>query len=284
MNPGPLPNLDWLDHAIEVARARQQFKARMVGLTVQGSLATQASKLSDTLPRDLDLLMDLVQDPALPVEVRGKVVEVMLFRGALNEYTYEQMDAEGGGLGPVGGALEDEKFGFAERRQYQEAVRDAVFADPALFDELSKSKDNMPQGRSPGTEFMNTMLRDGGMYGSDDARQEFERQLEKFPAETRGRAMYHLVDAARNADVHLKGERRTTGSSWEVSLGVEPFSFGMGFGQQWDYVDDNHWAEVGNDIRREMNADMDGRDDEYKKQHEAGFRDAARRDGALPGE
>ena len=285
MNPGPLPHLDWLADAIEAAVGKRRFTLALVRLAVVGNLRQQASELSDgVVPRDLGLLTDLVHDPSIPLEVRGKVLEVMLCRGALNEYSYDQMSEDTDQVGAVGWMLADKEFGFAERRAYQEAVRDAVSADRALFDQLSQSKDQMAQGRSPATEFMNTMLRNGGLYGNDGARQEFERKLEDFPAETRGRAMYHLLDAGRTAEIHLKGESRKTGYSIEVSVGTQAFSFGVGYGEQWEYVDNHHWQEVGRDIRREMNADLDSRTDEYKDDHEAGFREAARRDGALPGE
>jgi hypothetical protein len=157
-------------------------------------------------------------------------------------------------------------------------------ADPRLFDQLSMSKDQMPTGRSPATEFMNTMLRQGGIYGSFEARQEFEERIKQLPPETRGRMMYHLLDAGRTSDIHLKGEKRSTGDSFEISVGIEPVSVGAGYGRQWEFVADEHWTEVGNDIRMEMHSDMKNRDQAYKDDHEKGFKEAARLAGKLPGE
>jgi hypothetical protein len=244
----------------------------------------QAYELSRTLPRDLNLLMDVARNDHIPIEVRGKVLEVMLHRGATNDYSYDQM------TGKYGDRIESlaEKWKhaarhdeFVERRRYQEAVHDAMFADPRLFDRLSMSKDQMLQGRSPATEFMNTMLRDGGLYGGYEARQEFERRMQELPAETRGRMMYHLLDAGHTAGIHQKGEKRSTGDGWELSVDTGNGGLGIGYSESWDYVDDNHWTEVGRDVTRQMRedlADRSKRSEEYVNDHEKGFNEAAARD------
>jgi hypothetical protein len=238
----------------------------------------QAYELDKVLPRDLKLLMSVVRHDNTVIEVRGKILEVMLHRAAINEYAYDHMTAAHADTYEDLKEYLKREDEFVERRRYQEAVRDAVFADGRLFDQLSESKDQMRQGRSPGTEFMNTMLRNGGVYGTYESRQEFERRMQQLPAETRGRMMYHLLDAGHTSDIHLKGERRSTGDGWELSLDTGKGGVGLGFSESWEYVADNHWKEVGRDVTREMRTELADRPEEYLADHEKGLRDAAARD------
>jgi hypothetical protein len=247
------------------------------------NLGMQAADLDKVLPRDLNTLTSIVNDPTTPIEWRSKMLEVIVFRGAINEFSYRGMTREG-----IAGSdlstpakfdlIKERGDEFKERLAYQEAARDAVFRDPAVFGELTKSPDQLPQGRTAATEFMHTMLRDGGLYGSDEARQHFESELKKFPPEVRGQAMYHLLDAGQTSDIHLKGERRTTGWGVDVSIDTGHGGLGVGYSTQWDHVANNHWQEVGRDITREMRHDIDQRPQAYRDAHEKGFKEAAGRD------
>ena len=237
-----------------------------------GVLYKQASEASKELPRDYKLLTAIVADPSVAIEQRAKILEVMIFRGAVNHRTYTEM-----------GTKEDSNYlkyhrEWREHRLYQEAARDAIFRDPELFNQLSKSSDQMPQGRTAATEIMNTMLKNGGMYGAHAGRQEFEERLKAVPPDTRGRMMYHLEDAGQSGDIHLKGERRLTGVSAEASVG----NFGIGLGASWDHVADNHWREVGKDVNREIVANLNKGGEIPIEQFSKGYLEAKGQD-KLPG-
>jgi hypothetical protein len=255
------------------------------------NLKMQASELDKFLPRSLTLLTGIVDDPKTPVEWRAKMLEVMVFRGATNEYSYDWMRRDSDldmSLERMGSFMEREAE-FNERRAYQEAARDAIFGHPKVFDQLTRSPDQLPQGRSAATEIMNTLLRNGGIYGNDNARQEFERRVLAVEPETRGRMMQHMEDAGRSSDIHLKGEKQYTGYSGELSAGNSAFSLGIGFGAQWQYVADNHWREAGNDVRRAVATDfierIDSKDPGVREkaqsdlaQFEKGYKDTEARD------
>jgi hypothetical protein len=257
--PRPYLRADWWNNDPGPARLEDTF-----------DVTKQASELSKELPRDLDVLTNIVMTTSIPIERRAKILEVIIYRGALNDYSYDRMKRPDDFASAIEWNDRAHRDGYAERMRYQEAAARAILESSTgaqLFDQLTKSADQLPQGRSPATEFMNTMLRNGGLYGSDDARQEFEKRLLAFPPETRGRMMYHLEDAARSSDIHLKGERRSTGYS--VGIGADGIGE-LSWGESWDYVADNHWREVGKDLTRAVVADFE------KKYPETGQTPAAR--------
>lgn len=220
----------------------------------------EASQLSKELPRDYKLLTAIVADPGTSIERRAKVLEVMIFRGATNNRTYNEMGDKD--------HRDYKKYRrqWEEHRLYQEAARDAIFLrEPNLFNEISKSGDQLPQGRYPATEIMNTMLKNGGMYGDHDGRRKFENLLKVTDAETRGRMMAHLEEAGKQNDIHLKGEKRLTGLSGEFSAG----NFGIGLGASWDRVADNHWHQAGDDVNgsivKHLNENSADKLEEFKK-------------------
>jgi hypothetical protein len=221
----------------------------------------------DTLvPRDLNVLKQLIGDEKAPMEWRTKMLELVIHRGAINEFSYDEMAP----ARSYDGLLRQDEFN--ERRAYQEAARNAILKDPKLFDELSKNPAQLFHGRSAATEFMNTALRNGGMYGTDADRQDFKDHLKAMPPETVGRMYYHLGDAGAKHDVHLKGERRFTGV--DGGLGVGPISLSGGL--QWEYHPDNHWKEAGGDIKSFMNTEWNPTPAE-RAAAEKGFNDAAGR-------
>jgi hypothetical protein len=247
---------------------------------------TQAYRLSELVPGDVFTLATLVNDETLTIEQRSKVLEVMVFRGALNEYSYAEMTPEGMMGGGALGLAEyaDRQDEFKERRLYQETVRDLLFAHPEVFAQLSDSKDLMPQGRFPATECMNTLLRAGGIYGDHDRVQDFEEKVLALSPEVRGRMVYHILDAARNSTVHLNGGTQLTGWSIELSAGNSAASLGFGVGAQWEHLPDHHWQRRVNDFRGDMSFDLETRDQAYWNEQAEGFVLAARRAGKLPGE
>ena len=279
--PPPRPKLVSKDIAELFAGGCRWSENRQ--LVESWDLKKQASQLSKDLPRDYKLLTALVADPDIPVDRRAKVLEVMIFRGATNARSYMEMQGEGP-TNPDTSKYEYLQAQMKYEKQwkehclYQEAARDAIFRDPALFDQISKSEDQLPQGRTAATEMMNSMLKNGGMYGAHEGRQEFEKLLMSVPPETRGRMMYHVEDAAQSGDIHQKGERRETGVGGEISVG----DFGIGYGTQWDHVADNHWREAGKDVNRQIVHDLKQKGDGAIADFTRGYQDAKGVD-KLPG-
>lgn len=244
----------------------------------------QAYELAEMLPRDVSLLTAMVSAPDLPLEARAKILEVVILRGALNEASYQGMSsvkhwAMETDAGPQAfDEYRERKHEFEERRRYQEGARDAIMRSPSgahLFDQLSRSGDTLPTHRTAATEFMNTMLRRGGLHGGHDSLQELKKELltsERFPAETRGRMMYHMLDAGHNSDIHLKGEMRSTGQYLELSMG---YGAAINVGEQWARVADNHWRAVGQEINRSVNKDLEGQPSKFTAGYESGFKAAA---------
>lgn len=230
----------------------------------------QAAELDKLLPRNPALLTTIVNDPKTSMELRSKVLELMVFRAASNSQTYDSMARPK--------AVKDVES-FKEHRAYQVAVRDTVFANPDVFTRMSQSPDQLPQGRSAATEAMNTLLKNGGLHGSHEARQDFERRLLAVrDPEVQGRMMYHMLDAGHTADIHQKGERKTTGWSVEISAGTAGGSVGVGIGEQWEHVADNHFREVGRDVTRSVGADLAAKGEGATKAFVKGYADAQSRD------
>src|SRR5262245_26489173 len=88
----------------------------------------QASELDKVFPRDLALMEDALNDPELPIEHRAKILEVMIYRGAMNEASYAGLgdpfkyaDERRDGLRSMA-QWSNRELEFAERRKYQEAA------------------------------------------------------------------------------------------------------------------------------------------------------------------
>lgn len=224
-------------------------------------LSKQAYQLDKTLPRDLNALMGVIKDERIPADRRAKILEVIILRGADNQHSYTDMEKPDF-THPVHPDV------LRERREYQAAAFDAVLnGSPALFDQLSRSKDQLPDGpsgRYPATEWMNTMLRQGGLVGTFETRQSFEKWLLELPPEQRGQAMFHVRDAMgarERGDVN-----KMTGA--EISTGP------IGFGLSWENAKDTHWDKVGDDVLKPV-AESLQKPDEVKAFHD-GYRRADR--------
>jgi hypothetical protein len=235
MGSKPARNLgSYKDYSIATTGALLTIKSRNSVLAL--SLDKQAYQLDQLLPRNLNLLASMVRDPSLSIEWRAKLLQVMILRGATNKVSYGDIE------------LFRDKFSadwseWEEKQQYQLAARDAVLhGPPGLFDHLSRSRDQLPDkesGRYPATEWMNTMLKEGGLLSDYKVRQEaFEPWLNNLPAETRGQALFHLRDAEGAREVGKV--REFTG--FEFSAGP------VGFGLQWNGASNTHWQVVGQDV------------------------------------
>jgi hypothetical protein len=211
-------------------------------------VTTQASAVDKLISRDLNYLMTAVQDPSVPIERRAKILEVMILRGANNKFSYDEMSQ------PMLVGLQK------EAREYQAATWHAVFnGDPQLFQQISRSTDQLPSGRYPATEFMNTMLREGGLVGSYDARQRFEQWMVTLPPQLEGQAMYHLLDA---------GEAKDNNSSARVNS----IDVGIG-GVGWEGAKDTHWETVIKDVSGEVKKSL--KDEERIEGFRQGYQEAA---------
>lgn len=238
-NPEKLKHLPpWAADALRVADAEHKTKGYMEASRVRVfDLTKQAHELDKTLTHDLNVLMTAIQDPKVPIERRAKLLEVVILRGADNRMSYEALEA----------------FWQKPKMEYQLAAMTAVMSGPpALFQQLSKSADHLPTGRAPATEWMNTMLREGGLAGNFERRQSVETWLKDLPAETRGHAMYHLRDAA---------DAKEIGKIAQLT-GFEVGYDSVGVGIQWEPGPDTHWKQVGDDLLLGVTRDLDKKPDQ----------------------
>ncbi len=234
----------------------------------------QAFEIDKLLPKDPEYLREMMSNPELDVEVRAKVLEVILLRGGSKSLV--ELNAGVFGTRPRGqsGRSETELEGHPAHtayvaRQYQGIAMDLIQTnDAALFDKLSESKDQLPPpcDRVPATQLMHIMLQEGGWGGSFEHRQVVEQWIRDMPPETRGRAMYHVRDAVDAREIGLSS--RVTGI--DFSIGVDGVGE-IGGGVQWEYRGDTHWQTAGRDILQAVSRDLDAKPDE-KYAFQAGYR------------
>jgi hypothetical protein len=258
-----LPNLAPFADALKVAKVelsvrdalRALGQARAHALTFESwnrnvfDARKEAAQLDKELPRDLNWMMTVIlkNDGSVPIEHQARLLEVVILRGA-DERPFLVMQAAVRAFERAGWEDHEDIQPTAERVKYQLAAMTAMtVGPPALFDQLSRSADQLPTGRAPATELMNTMLRAGGVAGSHEQRQPVETWLKDLPPETRGRAMYHIRDAAEAKEIG----KVTQVTGFEV--GVGPASFGL----QWEPGPETHWKVVGDDLRLGVMRDLD---------------------------
>jgi hypothetical protein len=160
-----------------------------------------AAQLAKELPYDEIQLWAIVNTPTVSLERRAKILEVII----------HHVGESGIRLQP--GELRHEDF-----------VRNAMYAlynDPAVFDQLSKSTElvhtshlfNVTDLKYPATflvkEVMFTVWYQPGHQL--DQRGRFEEELAKWPAETRGRMLFHLEDAYKIENGKTPDEREEVG-------------------------------------------------------------------------
>ena len=242
--PGRLEHLPpWVAASVRAAEAEAVRRQMAANWNQVFDAKKQAHQLDKELPRDLNWLMSVIQNKDAPIEHRAKALEVVILRGVDEKVTYQEMERWS----------QPPLSAYSPKMEYQLAAMTAIISgSPAVFDQLSKSADQLPTGRAPATEWMNTMLREGGMAGNFERRQSVEAWLIQLPPETRGRAMYHLRDAADAKEI---GEvTKVTG----FEVGVGPVSGGL----QWQPGPDTHWKQVGDDLRLGVTRDLDQKPEE----------------------
>lgn len=233
-NPGKALN-DWQqERSRQFAEQVAQNEAARQNLLHTFDTSKSAYDLNKQYGWDAATLKSMATDETLSMDRRGKAVEMMLMR-----------------IGP-----ESYKEAFVRQRyqydaiawtDYQRSLTEIVLmGDPKLFAQLSDSKDQLPSGRYPATEFMNMLLREGGTQGGYEPRQGVEKWMGMMDPETRGRALYHVADAAGTNDIGKHA--RITG----FEVGVEPISVGG----QWEYAKDTHWQQAGRDIEGQLAGDL----------------------------
>jgi hypothetical protein len=165
----------------------------------------------------------LLADPDLPADARAKLVEVALLRG-----------------GREPRALLELRRGYEVALKldphaivYQRLALEAVLRDPAVFEALSGDPrllgdDAVP----PATRWMEMAVAPRGWLDPEAT----ARWMMTLPPETRGRAIFHLLDAANEAD---KGRVRITGGS----IGLGPVDLDVEYTPK-----DDEWQETVNRI------------------------------------
>jgi len=198
-----------------------------------------AYQLAKVLPRDVQVLRDFVLDKGQSLDRRGRVLEVIILRGSHLQWPYEVM------VRLLSGPLLTEqplRRETEEKLLYQrEAVDLLVKNEPELFHRIATSPDRLPTatgGLYPATEWMSTHLREGGLLGRAVVRNSvFTPWLERLPARDRGRAMFHVADAAGAQE---RGRVTYLGYVTASALAGT-------FGLTWS-VADSHWHSVADDL------------------------------------
>jgi hypothetical protein len=186
---------------------------------VKDALAMEVYELDKVFPKDPDVLRyELLNGE--PMEYRAKMLELALMRG---------------GSYPYGVLMAGQTYheGTDAKMAYQKMAVDAVLGPGGdqLFAQISKSYDAPPNtDRVPATQLMYMMLQEKGLKGDNDGQVEVKRWIESLDPETRGRAMYHVVDAAATREFGATGQ--LTGI--DTPLG----------GGQWQYGDDGWKSTV----------------------------------------
>jgi hypothetical protein len=238
-------------------------------VTYDPRFAQEASEIDKWLTRDLLKIARMLYDETLPIEIRAKVLSVVLLRGG----SYPMRDLEGEhaansvpfwiNVFPLGG-LDDHEV--AERILCQKLAVDAVLnGDPALFNELSKGDEgeHLPSHRRPATQLMHILLQDGGLKSGYDGQNQVQKWIEGLPPETAGRAMYHMYDAAQSKDF---------GAGFRIT-GLGASAGPVGFEFQGEYAGD-HWAEATRNVSDGAGAAFGGRSADDKQLMARGFAQA----------
>lgn len=213
------------------------FMTRIDGLVqrgVNGLLEVTSAEDADRLSPSLgpDELERAVRNPALSPEARAKLVEVALLRGGRkNRDTLlheERIDA-------------GRRFDHSAIR-YQRIAVEAM--TPEIFAALSAEERFIgPDRIHPATQWMEVAMQPRGWLEVDDA----AAWMKSLPAEIRGRAYYHLHDAA-----HEAGKGR-------VGVSIDSFDVGP-VDVAIDYVPrDSDWESVVKQIAGAVKKDLDRR-------------------------
>ena len=235
--------------AAEDARtATAQEWARDQAQQVEEALAMEVYELDKVFPKDPDVLRyELLNGE--PIEYRAKMLELAIMRG---------------GSYPYGVLMAQENFmdGAEAKMAYQKMAIDAVLGrgGDELFKRISTSFDAPPNtNRVPATQLMFVMLQENGLKGGNEGRVEVERWVKNLDPEVRGRAMYHLVDAAAT---------RTFGSTGQLTGFDSPL-----VGAQWEYGGDA-WESTVRNIESTVVGDLKGASDADKEAFKNGWNSA----------
>jgi hypothetical protein len=201
--------------------------------------------LNKALPKNPKVLEMLLTDPRLDTAARAKVLEVALLRGGSTSYARLKSGwiDEGSTLSsPVGFNPGRAK----EMLAYQNmAILAATGDDRALLPQLSRSGDHLPPDyRQPATQLMHIMLQKGGHYKDANSVEDWILSLRP---EDRGRAIYHLRDAAANKD--LAGGWKLESMSGEGRIGI--FTAGGTYRYQ-----DTHWEKTVQNIEGKVRSKL----------------------------
>lgn len=216
--------------------ADEQFASMLARQVLETfNLGQPVSQLVRVLPRDVKALRDFAVETGNSLERRARVLEVVILRGAHAQWPYEVMVSLLDGPLLMDQQLRRET---EEKLVYQRVALDLVMqSEPKLFEQLSSSTDRLPAvsgGRYAATEWMNTNLQEGGLLGMDHVRDRvFIPWLQTLPARDRGRAMFHLKDAAGAQE-----RGRVTFLGY-----VEASAMAAAFGLTW-VVADPGWHQV----------------------------------------
>lgn len=225
---------------------------------VRKHLAMEVYELDKVFPKDPDILRsELLYGE--PYEYRVKMLELALLRGG----SYPYKDLQGWAALPDGYAPMSQD-GAASRMTHQRMALDAVMGPGGerLFVELSKSNDAPPNtDRVPATQLMFMMLQPGGLKGDNDGRVAVEKWMMDLPPETRGRAMYHLVEAAST---------RSYGASTQITSIETPW-FGVG----WEFKD-GRWEGIVHNIEASLKGQLNGKDADWEE-FKDGWKGASKR-------
>ncbi len=191
----------------EHIRARTRRADEFERLVHTFDVGKPAYQLSKELPwTDLQVL-SVVNSDNVPIERRAKLLQVLFYR----------------------------KPPFSEGVERQRWIRDSVFREPKLFDQLSMSTDKVKYHgatMSPASQILNVMNVDFAMAWKDnpEARMAYEKELAKWPAETRGRMLYHAQDAISHQkyDFHQNVEEML-GQQYRKMSDDEKEAFKAGF-------------------------------------------------------
>jgi hypothetical protein len=165
----------------------------------------------------------LLADPDLPPDARAKLVQVALLRGGREPRVMLEM-----------------RRGFEvalrldpHALDYQRLALEAVQGDPAVFEALSRDPRLFADDAvAPATRWMEMAVGPRGWLDPEAA----ARWMVSLPPETRGRAIFHLLDAANEAE---KGRVRVSGGS----IGLGPVDLDVEYTPK-----DDEWQAIVNRV------------------------------------